>query len=73
MERISYLFLGVKNLSLCVTGLLQLFAVEIFVIQALWQFYTTDIQLCFCGDSVDLVDSSKRATIQMEWTWYTTK
>jgi hypothetical protein len=63
-----YLFFGVEDFSLGVSRLPQLFAVEVFIVQSFWQLHTTNVQLGFCGDSVDLVDSSEGATIQVERT-----
>merc|ERR1711884_954526 len=57
------LLLGVKDLSLSVTGLLELLATEVLVIDAFGDPNTRDINRCLSGNNVDLVDAAEGASI----------
>lgn len=63
-----YLFLGVEDLALHVPGFLQFFSLEVRIIQSVWEFDVTDVQLRLCCDNIDLVDTSQRTSVQLVWT-----
>merc|ERR1719208_313204 len=57
------LLLGVEDLALSVTGLLELLATEVIVVQSLGELDAGDVDLCLCSDDVDLVNTAEWAAI----------
>ena len=57
------LFLVLEDITLSVTGSLQLLALEILVVDTLGQLHTADVDLRLGGDGVDLVDTAQGAAV----------
>ena len=70
---LSHLFLCVEDLSLSMLGALQLCSPEVIIIESFWQRCTGDVQLCFCGNDIILVDSAEGTSIKMVWSSYQQK
>jgi len=61
------LFLLLEDLALAVTDLLGLLATEVLVIHVVWHLHVADVDLGLCGNAIDLVDASHRASVDAEW------